>query len=478
MRIFRKEGNAVELIAFPEEHVEIGDYLVIEDRRLGRSLLVQVLDVQYTNIPGVFEDLLRNGIVDESLNGRDVDPLGVSSQIAVLKDTMLLACRIRGTGRKGAFIPWGSFLPSRNSSIIKQFQVESALFEKADHPIEIGNTNAAPLHISAKDLDGKLNIIAGRKGTGKSHLAKILMLGLIEHRAPCFVFDINGEYVGLGKRKNSEENAYADKLKILTPRQTLRFSLRSLGLTAVLNMLSHALELPWNSVRVFINIWNDLLQKGRLDLVSLRDAIQGYRCHETVRDAIASRYSTMLDSRLLTDNANEVTDLLDIIRSLKEGGAVIVNLKDQPAIHRRMVVELLLSKLWEFLYLKKVRAMFLFAEEAHLYLRETYWDDIVTRMRHIGFFATFITNQPDTIQESIYRQADNLFIFNFLNDKDLEMISRSAKIDSASVKQIVREIPPHHCLVLGDVVHNFPIVAETRDLDVETMGRTRFFFQD
>ena len=476
MRIFRKQSNVVELIAFPEESVEIGDYLVIEDAKLKKELLVQVLDLQYTNIPGVFEDILREGVTNDSFQGRDIDPIGVSSKISVLKDTMLLTCRIRGTGSDGDFQPWGNFLPSRNTSIIKHFQIENSILRNVEFPINIGTTYNSQLHISAKSLDGKLNIISGRKGTGKSHIAKMILLGLIEHNAPCFIFDINGEYINLDKTRTKERNVFSEKLKVFTPNKNLKFSLKGTGLSPILNMLSHALDLPWNSTRVFVTIWNELIQRGNLNLESLGGSIQSAKCHESVREAIGARYATILESKLFSDQPNETANFSALAEDLNRGGAIIINLKDQPSIHRRMIVELLLSKLGELLYFRRLKALFLFAEEAHLYLRETYWEDIISRMRHIGLFTTFITNQPDTIQESIYRQADNLFIFNFLNDKDLEIISRAAKIDSDSIKQIVRELPPHHCLIMGEAVNNFPIVGKIRNLNVETMGRTRHFF--
>jgi len=141
-------------------------------------------------------------------------------------------------------------------------------------------------------------------------------------------------------------------------------------------------------------------------------------------------------------------------------------------------VEYILGKLTSLLSSKKLKAIFLFAEEAHLYLRETYWDDLVTRMRHLGIFTTFITNQPDTIRDGIYRQVDNIFLFNFTSDKDLEVISRAARIDSETVRLIAKELPPHYCLVLGYVVKDFPVVVKIRELDVKTMGETRLFFTE
>ena len=159
------------------------------------------------------------------------------------------------------------------------------------------------------------------------------------------------------------------------------------------------------------------------------------------------------------------------------GGAIVINLSDTSPADRQMVVEFVLAKLQEVLSDWKIRAVFLFAEEAHLYLRETYWDDAVTRMRHFGLFTTFVTNQPNTINENIYRQADNIFLLNFFNEHDLEIVSRAARVDAETATSIVRDLPPHHCLVLGKVVKDFPIVVKVKPMNVQTMGQTRYFFK-
>jgi hypothetical protein len=97
-------------------------------------------------------------------------------------------------------------------------------------------------------------------------------------------------------------------------------------------------------------------------------------------------------------------------------------------------------------------------------------------MRHYGVFTTFITNQPDTIRENIYRQADNIFLFNFTNEHDLETVSHAAKVDAETVKSIAADLPPQHCILLGNAVRDFPLVAKVRSLNVQTMGQTRLFF--
>jgi hypothetical protein len=241
----------------------------------------------------------------------------------------------------------------------------------------------------------------------------------------------------------------------------------------------HALHLPGTSAREFRRIWQSLKEKDMLNMHELGEAIRNLHCNQHVRDALFSRYHALANSGFFTDEAAGTMLLEEYLFKAKEqGGAIIVNLKNTSAIDRQIVVEYVLGKLIDLLSNWKLKATFLFAEEAHLYLRETYWDDIVTRMRHFGIFTTFITNQPDTIRENIYRQADNIFLFNFTNEHDLEVVSRAARVDAETVKSIARDLPPHHCLTLGRAVRDFPMVVKVKVLDVKTMGETRLFFKE
>jgi len=479
VKIYRKEGDVMQLISFPDEDVNKADYLLVEDQRSLRGLIVQVIDIQFANIPGILEDILRDVMTEQSIHGNDVDPLDISSQVAILKDTKLLLCKIRGAFENGRLTHNVSWLPSRINSTISKFPIEAvASGESASRPVLLGGIKQNPKFIiDAKALDGRLNIITGKKGTGKSHLSKLLAMSLLDHGAPCLILDVNGEYTNLTRRANGTNSPYEGKITVLTPRVSLRFTLAEVGLGTMLDILLHALDLPGTSARVFARIWRQLEQANDLTLKSLGDAIASSDCHESVRDALQSRYNTLVDAGIFTDAPSEANSRR-LLERLGAGGAVVVNMKNQPFTIRRIVVELLLSKISELLSYARLKAVFLFAEEAHLYLRETYWDDIVTRMRHLGIFTTFITNQPDTIQENIYRQADNIFLFNFTNERDLDVVARAAKVDGESVRLLVKDLPTGHCLAIGDVVRDFPIVVNVRPLDVETLGGTRFFFEE
>src|SRR2546422_2503091 len=473
MRIYRKEGDEIQLIAFPDEQIQKADYFLIEEPGASRGLLVQVIDLQYANVPGVLEDLLRDVMTDGELAGEDIDPLNISREVDLLKDTRLAVCKVRGTiNEDGAISPSTSWLPSRTSSRVRPYQISRLVMNGGKRPLRVGHTDGEPVQIDASGLDGGLNIITGRKGTGKSHLAKLLLLSLAGFGAPCIVLDVNGEYINLHKSRDGRVSSA--RLTVLGVRTGLNFSMAKLGYRTVSGVLSHALDLPATSSKVFSTIWKDLEARGDLTLPTVIQAVQSWSCHDSVREALTSRLQVLMESGLF-DEANPLTEER-ILHTIEGGGILVVNLKNQSQIVRRILVEVFLGELTKILSSNWLKAAFLFAEEAHLYLRDTYWDDIVTRMRHIGLFTTFITNQPDTVQEAIYRQADNVFIFNFTNEHDLDTIGKVAKADRETIRYLVRGIPTRRCLLLGNVVHDLPMMVDVEPLDVRTMGETRLFF--
>ncbi len=483
MRLFKKAGNTLHILSFPGEEVEKGEYLLIRDEKADKAMIAQVIDIEFANVPGVLEELLRSPDVEDSIQGEENDPLDVMSHILYIQDTRLLICKIHGTIVNGELRQESSWLPSRTHSticklptrlLIKMAGIEGSL------PIKLGETqDSSPLVIDASQLDGRLNIVTGKKGTGKSHLSKILALGLVDYGATVVILDLNGEYTNLGYNQDGSENKYHKRIHVLSPGKTFKVTLYQTNLYVIMRTLIYALHLPGTSAREFRHIWRFLEKRGRLTLHELGEAIQNWKCNQHVKDALYSRYSALVNSGFFTDNMAEATDFEDLLRRTERtGGVIVIDLSDTSPSDRQMVVEYVLAKLQEALSQWKIRAVFLFAEEAHLYLKETYWDDIVTRMRHFGLFATFVTNQPNTIHENIYRQADNIFLLNFVNEHDLQTISRAARADAETVTSIVRDLPPHHCLLLGKIVKDFPIIVKIRPLDVKTMGQTRFFFTE
>jgi len=478
MKIIEKAGNDISIVALPSDEIRVGDYLTIDDLERNNQLVIQVYDERYLDQPGIVEDLVRDEIVKSTTEGFESDLLEINTISNLIRDIRLLKCKIRGSIIEDCFssrIPW---LPSRIKAKIRKMTILKLLHLARNYgsrKIMLGKTNdKESLDIFAESLDGRLNIITGRKESGKSHLAKLLATDLVKHGAYVFVFDLNNEYSGLSWNKDGSRNSNSERNIILYPQKSLFFSLEYLGLSSILGILTHVLDIPGASLREFIRMWNSLESQGKLTMSSLGDLIQNSRCNEFIRDALYSRFHSLLSSGLFYND--KTIRIEDFFTKMNKGGLVIISLGRVSPIVRRMIVELILGKLVELLEKKSIPPIFLFAEEAHLYLRETYWDDIVTRMRHFGIFTTFITNQPNAIGDDIFRQVDNIFLFNFNNDVDLEKLARVTMVDSETVKSMVRNLPSRSCLAIGKTVKNLPVLVNVSSTDTLTMGETRLFF--
>ncbi len=468
------------MIASPRERVRVGDYLVVTEPQ--RSLVLQVYDERYLDVEGIEEEIAREEVLSASAPGVTSDPAELTTISTLIRDMRILLCKARGTISGGRLTPRANWMPSRTNSSVSRLMVEDlmgdALEPLGTRGIRVGNVDSeSAFSVPAEALDGRITVITGRKESGKSHLAKILLRGLLENGAYSVIFDLNDEYGAVGVRADGSETGVSRKVKVLRPGRELRFSLASVGLRPITNLLSHSLEMPGTSLREFVKIWEQLDNRDELSFATLETAIQQWRCNEFVRDALFARYHTIASCGLFTDSPHQQFDLQDFFTLNRSGGALVVSLSGVSPLNRRMVVELILSKLVELLERRKIPPVFLFAEEAHLYLRDTYWEDLITRMRHFGVFTVFVTNQPDAIDQKIYRQVDNIFLYNFSNDSDLALVSQASMADSDTVKAIVRTLPPRMCLLLGHAVRNLPIVVSVDPFDSPASGLTRRFFE-
>ena len=170
MKLYKKEGNILQILSFQNETVEKGDYLLVEDADAEKVLIAQVIDVQFANVPGVLEELLRS-LPDggDLIQGEDYDPLEIAPHVTYIQDASLLICKIRATVEHESLTPSSSWLPSRSQSTIKKLSVPMLLkLAKVDGklPIVLGSTkDSSLLTIDASGLDGRLNIITGKKET-------------------------------------------------------------------------------------------------------------------------------------------------------------------------------------------------------------------------------------------------------------------------------------------------------------------------
>lgn len=489
MQLFRKIGDEVYFVYSPDENVEVGDNLKIIDMNANRGILAQVIELNLIDLPGILTDILRREVSNSIVSLTEIKSNAMEPVIDI-RNMRIARAKIRKEiiieNGIEIFSSWSGWTPSRACTIkkISPSEVVSKMNIGVKYQIEIGNpiNENTTIKISAMDLQG-INIIVGKKGSGKSHLSKILLLGIIDHGAKAIVFDINDEYSGLRFMENGCKSKYYDKIITLEPNPTeesqytpLKFTLEYIGLNVFYRVLTEALGLPEASAYTFRNIWIDLEETGSLDLESIY-----YRAVKNlspkITGAITRRIETIGSTGIITSDEDECTRIEDLLSRIDEGGALIINLKAKGSPIQEIVVQTILSKVEDLLENEKTKPLFIFAEEAHLYLERTAWINLVTRMRHLGAYQFYMTNTPQSIDEIVIRQADNIFIFNLTDRRDIWHIIPAAKIDEETIQTIVKSLPPKQCLIIGTATKEYPFIIETKKLPYITAGKTRLLWE-
>jgi DNA helicase HerA-like ATPase len=469
MKVFRKSGDRVELLALSwDADLRLGDYLVVEED--GRRILLQVIDVEYADVPGLMEDILRElsgGTIDEV---ERFDPVEVESVVRSIRDSRVVVAKVRRINDADPNVLW---LPSRYTSRVRKMEVAELLRDVVPIPkVPVGLGEGVVVDVM--NVEGSVTLIVGRKESGKSHLAKVLASGLARAGCNVVVLDVNGEYVSLGRRRNGERSEVSEILKVLMPGLNYQVPLSTLSEEVLADVMTYALGLPQTSMRELLRIFRDLRKRGALTFANLLRAVHSFPMNESVREALANRLLTLESTGIFTDERREDEgDALEALFPPDRGALVVFDMSRLGALQRRVFVEFLLSRLKELLLNDEIDPVVLFAEEAHLYLRETYWEDVITRMRHVGISTVLITNQPDSIPALIYRQADNVFIFNMRNGSDMDHLARNLEIDSETLRSILPNLPQGTVLAWGKVVGRLPVVFKVIDPDLMTLGRTR-----
>ncbi|MEW5957260.1 MAG: ATP-binding protein [Chloroflexota bacterium] len=397
---------------------------------------------------------------------------------------------------------WDGWIPTRDVQVERTSDEEvfSNATRNRGHPLRLGQTLAGhDFQVEGQDLE-KVNVITGVKGSGKSHLSKVILLQLIAQGAPCIVFDINREYIHLPKVEVDPDTGVVKQRGIihLEAGGNFRLGVRQFGLPPLMTLLQR-FGLPEVSALYFENrlarLWAEAETmehgNGRAPYIGLEQLIQMAEQNEfgsgsnalVVNQAIRSRLEALKNTRIFARTAKEAASLGVTYRLIREGGALVIDISGLSNLAREGFVQAIIELvkdlcLWEIEH-DTHQFPFIFFEEAHLYVSRHSIDYIVTRARHLGMTSFFVTNMIHGLDETILRQADNLFLLRIPFDDDVRHVSRGAATDYETMAAFVRRLRQHHALVIGNVTSQYPLMFRVDALaGVNTAGETRYFFQE
>jgi len=365
--------------------------------------------------------------------------------------------------------PWDGILPGWDAEI---FPTSPPIPETPGPKIFLGRTLEGEEFSPGGRALEKVNVIEGAKGSGKSHLAKVILLGLIRAGAPCLVLDVNREYGGLSG------------VRTYSVGKDFKLGVREIGVEP-LSVMLEAFGTPATSLLYFETRLSRLLQEekefiGIDELISMAEEGEFYPTQsgyaaDAVNRTLRSRLEALKLTGMVARSPLEASSFTGVWKEIREGGAVAFDLSGLSTPARMGFAQALLRFL--FALVEEEKVPFVFFEEAHLYVTPQGIDALVTRARHTGITSFFITNTPTALPEGVLRAADNLFVFRLPLEEDIKWVAKSGMIEESSLLALVQALPKYACLVLGEATEAYPVVLLPDPLlGVDTRGKTRYFF--
>src|SRR5438105_5927348 len=178
----------------------VGQALAITENSYGRGTLgviVQVIGYDSAAYPGEREAMLQE-LLEQQIAERHEIVRGEPAMVD-LKEIKLARCKIRKTIIGDEWHEWDGAIPSRNvtiDAVPPEDLLQRVTPTDPLHPITCSRYGGGSVIFDARSLD-KVNALVGYKGSGKSHLAKLLLISLVRQGAPSWVYDINREFINL-----------------------------------------------------------------------------------------------------------------------------------------------------------------------------------------------------------------------------------------------------------------------------------------
>ena len=470
------EGNTLMLLYHAAEQViRVGDsFTVMSLPAKQQGLVAQVICTEFLRYDGLQAEAIQRAL--EARVGQVEVALDGEEGMAEIEGLMLATATIRKGIEGSRWQSWDGWTPTRQVEVLP-VATEELLARALPVPrtpllsfVQFGDI---PLELDGERLN-MINVITGKKNSGKSHLAKWLALSLAEKSVPIIIFDVNGEYTGLPKAQALRwgEDFFPRLLDVGW--EMLRQIVKSLY---PLNPGSPSESVFESRLPTIFNMARPKREDSPVDIPFLRR--QTWGGGEYVERAIDSRLEMIGNLHLFWESGMAEDITLEARYDLAIAGAPLVFDMRRLSAGFQMAFVRAMNHQIERLCDLEARSgrgawPFVFYEEAHGYCTPATMTNIISRCRHFGIASVFVTNSPDLLDPSIFRQVDSLFVLALTNKDDLRTVGRAALVDQATLDAFVGRMPEHHCLIVGNVTQ-YPLMVKVDKLpsNMPPSGRTR-----
>jgi len=393
--------------------------------------------------------------------------LGFIENIETLPEGDMIAnCRLIGYRENNILV--SPRTPIKPGTLVYKANKEllSEIFHFDPNGIYIGvleNNSDVKVYLDIESLISKHLAVLATTGSGKSYTVGVIVEELFEKNIPVIIIDPHGEYASMRypnenvkdkdlmeffgvEPRGYEIVEYSPDTKVNIDAKPLKFEDKNLSPYDIIQMLPTK-PTP-SQIGLIYSAIKDL--KERKEDYTLEDIINEISNMESNAKWNLINMMDVIRSTGLFDK--KPTDIKDLV---KKGQITIINLRGVSIDLQQLVVQRIVSELFEKRKLGKIPPLFLVIEEAHNYIPEkeiTYASKIIRNVasegRKFGLGLCVVTQRPARIDKNILSQCNTHIILRITNPNDLKAVTY-AEHSFPELDKEIKNLSVGNAIILG-----------------------------
>jgi DNA helicase HerA-like ATPase len=342
-----------------------------------------------------------------------------------------------------------------------------------------------PIQLDINEMVQKHVSILAKTGGGKSYMVGVLVEELLKHDVTVMIIDPHGEYTSLreaGKASEINEKfgvkprGYASQISEFSPdtkvnkeAKPLRFTLSNLearDILALTNVKNIRQALP--SLKKVLEII-----KVNKQIFSLKDVIRTLEAQEDAQNANMIQELQYLDEiNIFAERGTKLEELV------KKGNMTILNLRGTPPEISGLIVNRVLTSLFEMRKINAIPPMLVVIEEAHNYCPQQgstaaskTMRTIASEGRKFGLGLVIITQRAAKVDKNVLSQCGTQVILKITNPLDLKTVTSSIEGLTSGTTEEIQQLPIGVAIVCGGGVQ-VPLFVRVRPRETRHGGES------
>jgi hypothetical protein len=357
--------------------------------------------------------------------------------------------------------------------------------EKTGAYIGMLNGHDIQIQLDINEMVQKHVSVLAKTGGGKSYMTGVIVEELLKHDVTVMIIDPHGEYSSLREAGKATEHmerfgvrprGYPDKIHEFAPdtktnkdAKPLRFTLSNLEARDILSMTNV------KNVRLALPALKKTLEmiKANKQSFSMKDLIRTLEAQEDAQNANLIQELTYLDEvNIFAERGTKLDELI------QKGKMTVLNLRGTPPEIASLIVNRVLTSLFEMRKINAIPPMLVVTEEAHNYCPQQgstasskIMRTIASEGRKFGLGLVIITQRAAKVDKNVLSQCGTQVILKITNPLDLKAVISSVEGLTAGVTEEIQQLPIGVAIVCGGGVQ-VPLFVRVRPRETRHGGES------